>query len=92
MEISALLVAVGGACFGAAIVLLISRALVRFRPRRDREQVIRLEVRARTLHEHVHRRGKKDSPYTAEEVGDALFGNDEDDEDKENDRGRSSED
>lgn len=98
MDMNSLLVVAGGVLLGAAIVWLLSRTFSYFKPRRDRDRVVRLEVRARTLHEHVHH-PEGGRPYTAEEVSEVLFGEDaskgnpqSDEEENERKEGRPSED
>lgn len=80
VEINSVFVAIGGAFLGVLLVWTLSRGLSFFRPKRDHERVTRLEVRANTLRRHV-RPDRPDRPYTAEEVGDAFFGEEYDDRD-----------
>lgn len=64
--------ALGGLISGALFVILVSRVFLGKRKQGERDHVVRLEVRANVLHQHV--KGDRERPYTSKEIGDALFG------------------
>ena len=72
---SIILWALGGLVSGALFVVLMSRLFLGRRKQGDRDHVVRLEVRANVLHQHV--KGDRERPYTSKEIGDALFGAEE---------------